>query len=290
MLIAVGCGGAGSGGVVVGGVEPTLSVAEPQSVPDGRAGVANCEDVPELRSQLVGKLGATQNPDPIVGGVLNTYGGEHPDTYVGRWIDRDSGGVLMMGFTDDPEPHRAAILARRPSPDDDVGRDPRPRITDDRPLGERDDVVIDVVQVRFSKLDMEAMFDEVNEIIPLEDGRDFGLEGLGYSVNHQRMYLDLVNPPEGAFAEIAKRFPDLSMLCVNVWRSPQPPAGQLDVIPDPSVDDPLVSCAGTPLVRYSQLMDPPSIDEVDHPASCQLLGRDAPAVRQAGLPSRHPRR
>ncbi len=76
VAFAVGCGGAGSGGVVVGGVEPTLSVAEPQSVPDGRAGVANCEDVPELRSQLVGKLGATQNPDPIVGGVLNTYGGE----------------------------------------------------------------------------------------------------------------------------------------------------------------------------------------------------------------------
>ena len=36
----------------------------------------------------------------------------------------------MMGFTDDPEPHRAAILARRPSPDDDPDGERSP-VTDD---------------------------------------------------------------------------------------------------------------------------------------------------------------
>ena len=40
----------------------------------------------------------------------------------------------------------------------------------------------------------------------------------------------------------------------------------LEVIPSPGVEDPLVTCRGIRAVRYSQLVDPPSIDEVDHPA------------------------
>lgn len=266
VAIAAGCGGADTGQVVVGGAEPVPSEAEPPEVPKAPAGLANCEDVPELRSQLEGKLRATQNPDPIVRGVMATYAMEHPDTHGGRWIDRDSGGVLMMGFTDDPEPHRAAILARRPAPDDDVGLDPRPPITDDRPLGERDDVVIDVVQVRFSELDVQAMRDGIWESISWEDWDEFGLSGSEYDIKRQRVVLFLVNPPEGTLAEIAERVPDPSVLCVDITRTAQPPAGPLDVIPDLAVEDPLVSCAGTPVVRYSQLIDPPSIDDVDHPA------------------------
>ena len=80
------------------------------------------------------------------------------------------------------------------------------------------------------------------------------------------MTLDLVNPPQGALAEIAERAPDPSILCVRVTRTPQPPSGPLDVLPVLDVEDPLVSCPGTPAVRYSQMIDPPSIDEVDHPA------------------------
>ncbi|MCY4135211.1 MAG: hypothetical protein OXG30_09915 [bacterium] len=265
-VLAVGCGGAGSGDVVVGGVEPAPLGAGPQDGPDVPAGLANCEDVPELRSRLEGTLGATRNADPIVKGVLATYAMEHPDTHAGRWTDRDSGGVLMIAFTDDPEPHRAAILARRPSPDDYPAVDPRPPITDHRPLGERDDVVIDVVQARFSELEVEAMRDEIWESISREDWNGFGLDGTGYDIKRQRVTLYLVNPPVGALAEIAERVPDQSALCVDVTRTPQPPAGPLDVIPDLAVEDPLVSCAGTPVVRYSQLIDPPSIDEVHHPA------------------------
>ena len=187
---------------------------------------------------------------------MSKYANEHPDTFGGRWIDRDSGGVLMIGFTDDPEPHRAALLARRPSRPSD----------DNRPLGERDDVVIDVVQVRFSNLEVEALRHELRATIPSEDWRSYGLNGSGYDVHRQRVVLDLVNPPEGALAEIAARAPDPSALCVDVIRTPQPPSGPLDVIPDLDVEDPLVSCPGTPAVRYSQMIDPPSIDEVDHPA------------------------
>ena len=266
-VLAVGCG-EDADDVVVGGSElvPSgveASGVEPPDVPVGEGGLANCEDLPELRSRLEGKLGGRQNPDPIIDGVLLTYGMEHPDTFAGRWIDRDSGGVLMMGFTDDPEPHRAAILARRPTPDDYPAVDPPPPITDDRPLGERDDVVIDVVRVRFSLPEMEALLDETSGSIP---SRKFGLDGTGYDITRQRMTLYLVNPPEGALEEIADRVPDPSAVCVEVTRTPQPPEGPLAVIPDLDVEDPVVSCPGTPPVRYSQMIAPPSIDDIDHPA------------------------
>ncbi len=58
--------------------------------------------------------------------------------------------------------------------------------------------------------------------------------------------------------------------------------GPLDVIPDLDVEDPLVTCPGTPAVRYSRMIDPPSIDEVDHPAVDALNALrallDAPGV------------
>lgn len=278
-VLVVGCGtdssGDVDGDVVVGGSElvpsepapPTPTpTTKPPDVPVGPTGLARCEDIPELRSQLEGKLSGRQNPDHIVEGVLATYAMEHPDTFGGRWIDRASGGVLVLGFTDDPEPHRAAILERRPTADDYPVVDPPPPITDDRPLGERDDVAVDVVQVRFSEAEVEVMRDRMWRSIPREDWRSFGLDGTGYDIKRQRVSLYLVNPPEGALAEIAKRIPDPSAVCVEVTRTPQPPEGPLAVIPDLNEEDPLVSCPGTPPVRYSQMIDPPSIDEVDHPA------------------------
>ena len=269
VVLVAGCGGDSgdsAGDVVVGGSELAPSGSEPQDVPVGADGLARCEDVPELRSRLEGNLGGRRNPDHIVVGVLLTYAMEHPGTFGGLWIDRDSGGVLVLGFTDDPEPHRAAILARGPTPDDYPAVDPPPPITDDRPLGERDDVDVDVVQVRFSEAEVEAMRDRMWRSISREEWSEFGLDGTGYDVERQRVTLYLVNPPAGALAEVAERIPDPSAVCVEVTRTPQPPEGPLDVIPDLDVEDPLVSCPGTPPVRYSQMIDPPSIDEVDHPA------------------------
>ena len=269
-VLVVGCGNGGSGDVagdvVVGGSELVPPTTRPTDVPAGPTGLARCEDIPELRSQLEGELSGRRNPDHIVEGVLATYAMEHPDTFGGRWIDRASGGVLVLGFTDDPEPHRAAILERRPTADDYPVVDPPPPITDDRPLGERDDVVVDVVQVRFSEAEVEVIRDRMWRSISREDWRSFGLDGTGYDIKRQRVSLYLVNPPEGALAEIAKRIPDPSAVCVEVTRTPQPPEGPLAVIPDLNEEDPLVSCPGTPPVRYSQMIDPPSIDDVDHPA------------------------
>ncbi len=55
-------------------------------------------------------------------------------------------------------------------------------------------------------------------------------------------------------------------MCIGLTTTPQSPPGPLKVIPDLDVEDPLVSCPGTPAVRYSQLINPPSINDVEHPA------------------------
>ena len=72
----------------------------------------------------------------------------------------------------------------------------------------------------------------------------------------------------------------------EITRTPQPPDGPLDVIPDLDIEDPLVSCSGTPVVRYSQLIDPTPIDEVDHPAvdvlRAEMDSPDAPLPRPPG--------
>ena len=117
--------GSDSENVADGGSDSGLSPA---------VGVAHCDDVPKLQSRFEGTLSGRQNPDLAVKRALSAYGREHPGTYAGQWIDRDNGGVLMMGFTDDPEPHRAAILARRPWVYDGLHFPPKPLIAVADPL------------------------------------------------------------------------------------------------------------------------------------------------------------
>ena len=75
--------------------------------------------------------------------------------------------------------------------------DPPPPITDDRPLGERDGVVVDVVQVRFSEAEVEAMRDRMWRSFSREEWREFGLDGTGYDVKRQRVTLYLGEPSRG---------------------------------------------------------------------------------------------
>ena len=238
-------------------------------------GVQHCSDVPRLGSRLEGKLSSYQNPDPIVQDVMFTYGSEHPDTFAGMWIDRDSGGVLMLGFTDDPEPHREALLARAPSPDDTAGLDPRPPVTDQRPLGERDDVVIDVVRTRFSEAGMRAVRAGIDRAM---DGADYGLDGSGYDIRRQRVTLHLVNPPDGAVARLAQVLPDPSEVCIELTLAGGPPPGPLQALPGDDLDDPVVKCPTYEALPSSQFAHLPSIDEVAHPAVDALRAQiEAPA-------------
>ena len=223
---------------------------------DDPVGLERCEEVPTLESRLEGNLGARANPDPVVMDMLGAYSDEHADVYGGLWIDRYSRAVVVA-FTDDPEAHREAILALAP-PSNETSTG------DTRRLGERDDVTIDVVLVRFSQAHLEAI---QQQIMASVSGPDFDRSvGSGLSITQNRVSLDLLNPPDGTLDQLTRIVPDLTAVCVSVYYTPEPPSGPLDVIPDLDTEDPLVTCRGLPPVRYSQLVDPPSVDEVDHPA------------------------
>lgn len=119
-----------------------------------------CQDVPAITTDVVGD-GTLGEMDPVFQGVLTTYAKEHVDTFGGRWIDRSAGGVVVMAFIDDPEPHLAELLQRRPSPDDIAAVRPPPEITDDRPLGEWG-VALDVVQVPNSRREIFSALDDLD--------------------------------------------------------------------------------------------------------------------------------
>lgn len=223
---------------------------------EDQAGLESCEDVEMLTSGLVGSLGARQNPDPAVMDVLRAYGDEHADTFGGMWIDREY-QALVLAFTDDPGIHRERILALSPASDGQAGADPRP-------LGERERVTIDVLQVHYTQAELDAIH---QQIIDGVSGRDLRSSLISFlSIRQNRVGLSLFDPPEGSIEELLQLVPDPGAVCVSVYYPPEPPTGPLEVIPDLDVEDPLVTCRGIPPVPYSQLVDPPSIDEVDHPA------------------------
>lgn len=235
-------------------------VAATDPLPPDGGRLVDCADVRPLESRVQGSLGSRENLDDDASNVILTYRMEHLDTSGGVFIDRANGGAVVLLFTDDPDPHRDALLARAPSPDDISGIIPRPPIVDPRPLGERDDLGIDVLRVRFSEVQLLATMNNLSRRI-----FDLGVSSFGLDTLRNRISIDFVDPPPGALAAVRRLVPTAAT-CISVFRSPEPPEGPLDVIPDLASEDPLVSCSGLPPVRYSRLLAAPSIDDVDHPA------------------------
>lgn len=239
-----------------------------------------CDRVPPIKSALQGSLSQYQNHDSVVRSTVSAYGREHPDTYAGHWLDRSRGGVIMVAFTDDPEPHRAALLARSPSPDDDPDGRASP-ITDDRPLGERDDVEIDVVQVRFNDATRSATQNRAHDAVA---ALGIGFDGSGFDMARQRVVLYLVNPPPGAIEELQDRLDDPSAVCVELYLAPDrtavPEAADVvfEALPGQGLVDPLVVCADWEAVPASQLAFLPGIDDLDHPAVDALRAELAAAT------------
>ena len=236
--------------------EPVSSDQVERVATSSQAGLESCEDVEMLTPGLMGALGARQNPDLAVMDVLNAYADEHADTFGGMWIDREY-QALVLAFTDDPESHRRRIMALSPASEGQAGADPRP-------LGERREVTIDVVQVRYTEAELLAIQRQIMNEVKSPDLS--GSLSSGPSTQQNRLSLDLYNPTAEALDELVQLVPDPSAVCVSVYFAPEPPTGPLEVIPNLDTEDPLVVCLGIPPAPYSRLVDPPSIDEVDHPA------------------------
>ena len=230
---------------VVAGV---LVVGACVSGPDTEAGgssqevrLERCEDVEMVAATLEGNLGSRENPEAVIE-ATGAYRKEHADTFGGMWIDRDN-RVVVVAFIDHPDSHREAIGGLLPP---------------------SNEVLIDVVQVRHTEAELEATQRELRVAMA---GRNFA-ESIGSAVliRRNRVGLDLLNPAEGTLDELAGLVPDPAAVCVSVHHTSKAPEGPLQVIPDLATEDPLVTCIGIPSVRYSRLIDPLSIDLVDHPA------------------------
>lgn len=215
-----------------------------------------CKDVPEIEpsgmGNLEGVLDQVRDPDPRYRATIRRYGREHATTHGGEWFDRDRRGLIVTAFTDEVEAHRQAIAALVPS-----------------------SVKFDVVQVEFSEEELLAVHHRLGGFM----GPEYGLTGVGLGTKRNRVRLLFTDPPLGALAEVAKLAPT-QMVCAEVYRSPEPPSGPLEVIPDLATDDPMVVCGRFGPMPYSKFTDPPRLDEVNHPAVERLReALDSPSGR-----------
>lgn len=188
-----------------------------------------CEDVEPLQSDLVGTLAGNENPDDRVMGVMLTYSLEHPDTFAGMWIDRTNGGVLTAAFTDDPTPHRKALLARSPRETDEVGMEPPPPITDTRPLGERDDVVIDVVKAEHTEATLLQTQRRMRQLL---DPAIASRSSSGLRIQFNTVELGLFDPTAEDLGMVDEAIAGLP-ICIDISISPVVPDGPLNIIPAP---------------------------------------------------------
>ena len=231
-----------------------------------------CGDVPAFTTDVIGERGSVGELDPIFHGVLLTYAAEHPDTFAGMWIDREAFGTMVLAFTDDPAPHRAALAARAPSADDIAAVEPRPAITDDRPIGEWD-ITFDVVQTRYSEAALAAIQTDVVTVLS-----DLGVEpfGAGGLVMQNRVGLMI---PAGITldeaADLAERIgavAPLDAVCFDgayLDERPEPiaPGTPLDVIVLPDADgtyppDAEVECGGVQFT-LGELASMTPVEEAD---------------------------
>ncbi|WP_420624947.1 hypothetical protein [Candidatus Poriferisodalis sp.] len=197
-----------------------------------------CDEISELESTVEGNLSGTQNPDDELTGIIRDYGGQHRETFADLWIDRAHGGALVAAFTDGLESHREALAALLP-----------------------DSERFDVVRADYSTAELEVVRAEIQA----NAGQLEGMSHFGIRTTRNRVGVGFIDPPDATLDRLAELVPT-APVCVDVSYRPEPPSGPLDIVPLVSADDPLVVCRGIGSVRYSRLVNPLSVDEVDHPA------------------------
>lgn len=275
LLLIAGCGRAGdvdaasTGGPVVDGSGPSVGA-------DGAASLAPwCDDVPRPGPVSESDQMGTAPQDQALVGALGQYSSSHPDTRAGQWIDRAHGGTLVLAFTDDPAPHRAAIAELTAMPGDETGGFDVPSTAPglSEPVGSpsttappgttvgQSGIVVDVVQVANSDVALQAVQEDARPLLNDSQARVYGTS-VGWMTN--RVELDIREPADDVRLLVAERLP-VSAICVNGGPQPDGPTVDLpDSMIPPAGSDPLVTCGGAPQpLRLSALDDPPSITSDD---------------------------
>lgn len=212
----------------------------------------SCGEVPELVTEVMGDDPTGFGPDPVFMGVLQTYANEHPDTFGGLWLDRQAGGTVVLAFTDDPAPHREALAARRPSPDDAQPVEPPQPITDDRPIGEWG-IAFDVVQSTYTQAEIDAASTAVFQALVDAGFTEFGV---GSALTRNRVSISPAGPvtadDTAAIAELVEAVATLGVVCIE---------GEIVDTPPPTI------APGTPLDAI-ELPGPGGTYPSDTPVEC----------------------
>ena len=214
-----------------------------------------CDDVPRLEGTVEGNLSGTQNPSDRLIDIIRSYGSQH-ESFADLWIDRAHGGALVAAFTDDLEAHREALTALLPH---------------GTPFG--------VVRAENSVAELDA----VRAVIHANVAEIEGLSRFGAPASLNRVEVAFVDPPDVTLDRLVELVP-AALVCVDVFYPPEPPSGPLDIIPLANDSDPLVECRGIGTVRYSRLVDPVSVDEIDH-AAVEALRAEIEAPSPEPLPA-----
>lgn len=241
LLILAGCGSGGASEVVA--AEPGETGADSSAVDLG--GLADCDSFPIVRSAIDGPLSETANPPDEVMQALSAYGQQHPDVFGGLWIDRVAGAVVIA-VTDDPESHRAEIVAA-------AG------------LDDRDDVAVDVLQVANTEADLRSVLQDLFQ----GDHQIPSLVGGGQSTDRNVVTLDLVDPSAEDVARLADAV-DPDLVCVTVTVTPPRPTGAIEVL-SAEVADLRLTCGGSNSFPRSALDDLIPVESSDHPAALAAL-------------------
>ena len=100
-------------------------------------------------------------PDPVLLGVLETYGRDHPEAWAGLWLTPNDGrDNVVIAVVGDVDAHREAILERRPTPDDVTVIHPPPTSTDTTTVAETA-FEIDVVPATRTLAELEALQEQL---------------------------------------------------------------------------------------------------------------------------------
>jgi len=149
--------------------------------------------------------------DPAALGVVVTYAANHPDSYAGHWIVRGDPPTIVVAVTGDGDATAEQLDATAPSADDEsVLAVPEPP-DDTRPLGERDD--LDIVVVEATRTATEL--DEIRERIEgIEAAGTFPLRVTGRSVERNRIVVGIDDASALQADQLAAVLP-LDSVCVS---------------------------------------------------------------------------
>lgn len=161
---------------------------------------------------LAEEEGEVNPPMEVVEAVAAYQRSEMADSAGGHWIDRDAGGVITVGVTEDAEAHAEAIAEL-----DAVAAH---------------DEHVEVVEVAHSSAELDAAQQRITEVMQADlaqlEGAGAPEPGMvvrsGRAADLNRVTVDMIDDEDGARRdELAEVAGDADLICVNMFEPPAPP-------------------------------------------------------------------